>query len=103
VSPLRDPAFQPNSANAGSLLWWLKGVHEDHWLLAAFILAGLLGINLMLVLWRWCQSRFILVAHRYRKILREIVRLMHFMLGIWIWLQLFYLFFIYLLNQWLID
>jgi hypothetical protein len=103
VSPLRDPAFQPNGGNAGSLLWWLKGVHEDIWELAAIILAGLLSINFTLVLWRWCQSRIIWVAHRYRRILREIVRLMHFMLGIWMWLQLFYLFFIYLLNQWLID
>jgi hypothetical protein len=103
VSPLRDPAFQPNSANAGSLLWWLKGVHEDIWELAAIILAGLLSINFTLLLWRWCQSRTILTARRSWGIPRNIVQFMLFMLGIGIWLQLFYLFFIYLLNQWLID
>jgi hypothetical protein len=103
VSPLRDPAFQPNSANAGSLVWWVKGVHEDIWELAAIILAGLLSINFTLVLWRWCQSRTILTARRFWGIPRKIVQFMLFMLGIGMWWQLFYLFFIYLLNQWLID
>ncbi len=103
VSPLRDPAFQPNGGNAGSLIWWLKGVHEDIWELAAIILAGLLSINFTLLLWRWCQSRTILTARRSWGIPRNIVQFMLFMLGIGIWLQLFYLFFIYLLNQWLID
>jgi hypothetical protein len=28
ASPLRDPAFQPNSANVGSLLPWLQGIRE---------------------------------------------------------------------------
>lgn len=103
VSPLRDPAFQPNSANAGSLLWWVKGVHEDIWELAAIILAGLLSINFTLVLWQWCQSRTILTDRRSWGIPRKIVQFMLFMLGIWMWLQLFYMFFFYLLNQWLID
>ena len=103
VSPLRDPAFQPNSANASSLVWWLQGVHEDHWLLVSVILAGLLSINFTLVVWRWCQSRIILAAHGYRRILREIVLLMHFMLGIGMWLLLRYVFLFYLLDQWLVD
>lgn len=37
VSPLRAPAFQPNSANAGTSVWWLKGVREDDWMWAAVI------------------------------------------------------------------
>ncbi|MBD0344367.1 MAG: hypothetical protein ICV63_05945 [Coleofasciculus sp. Co-bin14] len=88
VSPLRDPAFQPNSGNAGSLVWWLQGVPEGNWLLAAAILAGLLAINSMLVLW-------------YLRIARQITMLMLF--GFWMWLLLYYLFLFHLTAQWLVD
>lgn len=57
ISPLRDPSFQPDSANAGSLIPWLQGVHENTWLLGSAVLAGLLAINLVLILWRWSQPR----------------------------------------------
>jgi hypothetical protein len=88
VSPLRDPAFQPNSANAGSPVWWVKGVREDVWVLVAFILAGLLAINSMLVLWTL-------------RIGRQIGLLM--MVGLGMWLALYYVFLFYLLGQWLVD
>ncbi len=88
VSPLRDPAFQPNSANAGSPVWWVKGVGEPAWIRAAVILAGVLAINSMLVLW----------THR---IVRQIGLLM--MLGFGMWFLLYLVFLLYLLGQWLVD
>jgi hypothetical protein len=57
VSPLRDASFQPDSANAGSLLPWLQGVHEATWFLGSALLAGLLATNLVLLLWQWSQPR----------------------------------------------
>ncbi|MBW4548379.1 MAG: hypothetical protein KME25_28665 [Symplocastrum torsivum CPER-KK1] len=109
VSPLRDPAYQPMGANGGSRLWWLEGVPEDLWTLAAFILAGLLAINFTLKLWQWYKS-LPWIAHRRRSIPRKTGQLrdflfgiMHFVIGIWMWLLLFYGFFSFLLDQWLID
>lgn len=48
VSPLRDPSFQPNSANGGSLLAWLRPVREAHWIQLATGLAGLMALSLTL-------------------------------------------------------
>lgn len=94
VSPLRDPTFQPNSANAGSLIPWLRDVTEAHWFLVANILAFLLSTNLTLIL---SQQR---VSNRNDWLRR-------FMLMISVWVILFIFFWIifvgYLLQQWLID
>ena len=96
VSPLRDASFQPNSANAGSLLPWLQGVHEDTWFLGAAVLAGFLATNLVLLLWQWSQARsdpspkflFLMLWTGVGVILFSYLRLM---------------FVGYLLAQWLID
>jgi uncharacterized membrane protein len=110
VSPTRDPNFGKFSApNGGAPHWWLEGMREEHWILAAFILAGLLSICLTLELWRWCKSQT-QVAHRRRSIPRKtaqlrdfLLGLMHFVIGSWMWLVLSYGFFSFLLDQWLID
>jgi hypothetical protein len=94
VSPLREPTFQPNSANAGSLVPWLQGVTEGHWFLVANILAFLVSTNLTLVL---CTQR---VSNKNNW-------LPHFMFMILLWIILFsfywFIFVGYLLEQWLID
>lgn len=94
VSPLREPTFQPNSANAGSLVPWLQGVTEGHWFLVANILAFLLSTNLTLILWQ-------------QRVSNKNNWLPHFMLMILVWLILFiifrFVFIIYLLHEWLID
>ncbi|OKH53859.1 hypothetical protein NIES2101_08820 [Calothrix sp. HK-06] len=94
VSPLREPTFQPNNANAGSLVPWLRGVTEGHWFLFANILAFLLSTNITLIL---SQQR---VSNRNDWLQR-------FMLMISVWVILFIIFWImfvsYLLQQWLID
>ena len=56
ASPLRDPSFEVNSANAGTQVPWLKGVPETAWLQASFALAALLAANLTWVLWQWSQA-----------------------------------------------
>lgn len=101
VSPLRNPAFQPDSANAGTLVWWLQGVREADWLWGAFILAGLLAINFMLVLWSWCRSRSILAGDWHQEMPNKIAQLMLFGIGAWFFLYCVFLF--YLLGQWLVD
>jgi hypothetical protein len=70
VSPTRDPSFgKVPRPNGGSFIWWLQGVKDDHWELAAIILAGLLAISLTLDLWRWCRSQTFLAAHQHKKII----------------------------------
>lgn len=109
VSPTRDPAFGKFAApSGGSSLWWLQGVHEDYWELAAFILSGLLAISFTLKLWQWYKSKT-LVAHQ-QSIPKKAAQLrdflfciIHFVIGILMWLLLFYVFFSFLLDQWLID
>jgi hypothetical protein len=49
VSPLRDPSFQPNSANGGTLVPWLQSVRERDWIRGATGLAALLATNLALL------------------------------------------------------
>lgn len=94
VSPLRDPTFQPNSANAGSLIPWLKSVKESDWLLGFNLLAFLLSSNITLVIWQqWFSNK------NYR--------FFYFLLTIIILVLLLcffsYAFLLYLLAQWIID
>lgn len=107
-SPLRDPNFQPDSANAGSLLPWLQGVHEGHWIQAAAILAALLAINLTLLLGLRQQPHSLIQSlHREQRVPRSWVRLLLVMnwvgIGIVLFLTLWLVFVIYLLTQWLLD
>ena len=86
VSPLRDSSFQPNSANAGSLIRWMQGIDEATWTRGAAVLAGLLTINLVFIFRQWIQSIVGLIA-----------------VGVLIFISLNWMFLIYLLEQWIID
>jgi hypothetical protein len=66
VSPLRDGSFQPNSANAGSLIPWMRGVGDNNWLQGAAVLAGLLATNLAIVFWQWSEPRGTKVSRFFR-------------------------------------
>jgi len=107
VSPLRNPDFgKIPRPYAGEFIWWLQGVQDDHWELAAMILAGLLAINLTLDLWQWCKSQTFLAAHQHRKEIQLryfLIALMHFVIGILMWLTLTILFVFYMLEQWVIE
>jgi hypothetical protein len=98
------------SANGGSPHWWLQGVSEDHWILAAVILAAQLAINLTLDLWKWCELETFFAAYWKQGIARKptqlrdfLLGIMQFLIGIGMWCLLFYVFFSVLLGQWLID
>ena len=96
VSPLRDSSFQPNSANAGSLLPWMRGVYEDTWHLGSFVLSGLLTINIVLLLWQRNRSR----TSRTPKFL---LLISWTGLGVILFGLINLLFILYLLSQWLVD
>ncbi|RCJ38691.1 hypothetical protein A6770_39500 [Nostoc minutum NIES-26] len=94
ISPLRDPTFQPNSGNAGSLIPWAKGITETHWLWGANVLAFLLSSNLTLIAWqKW-------VFHKNHQWLR-----LTLMVVVWILLFIFFwiAFISHLFSQWLVD
>jgi len=106
VSPLRDPAFQPNSGNAGSLLPTFRTVRESDWITGATILAALLALSLTLMLFLGWYQRSMTTPPRLQTqgVLR---RTMQFLLwvsfglltftGVWIsWM-------VYLMTQWLVD
>lgn len=107
VSPTRDPNFGKFSVrDGGSPHWWLKGVHEDHWMLAAFILAGLLAINLTLKFWQRYGDETGLTVDQGRegRPLRLLtIGAMNLGIAMGIWCVLSYVFVVYLLFQWIID
>jgi hypothetical protein len=91
---------------SGSELWWLKGMREDHWVLGAFILAGLLAINLTLNLWQWYFEHPYLTDDQHQSgiLLRHFVNgVMYLAIGIVMWWLLYAVFVFYLLGQWLLD
>ncbi|WP_193199803.1 hypothetical protein [Nostoc sp. MG11] len=95
VSPLRDPNFQPNSANGGSLIPWMKGVTEGHWSSGANVLAFLVSTNLTLISWQ--QGIF---SQGYNKWLRFIlITITSIMFFVFFWI----IFMLHLLSQWLVD
>ncbi|MBD1872221.1 hypothetical protein H6F75_01890 [Nodosilinea sp. FACHB-131] len=56
VSPRRDPSFEVNSGNAGTLVPWLQWVPETLWLWTSLALAALLAMSLTWVLRQWSQA-----------------------------------------------
>ncbi len=96
ISPLRDPSFQPDSGNAGSLIPWARGIYESIWTLGSPVLAGLLASNLVIVLWQWTQWR----PHAISKFWLFIVWTG---VGLVLFGFLHMMFLGYLMTQWLVD
>ena len=111
VSPLRDPAFQPNSANAGSLIPLVRQVQEQYWIWGAAGLAGLLAVNLVLLLWQLGQPlRTVSIAVREQRGITAVwwgalvVWVgVYVVLGLVLFAGLSVLFVGYLVGQWLVD
>ena len=111
VSPLRDPAFQPNSANAGSLIPGVRQVQESYWLWGAAGLAGLLSTNLVLLLWQLSQpfNTEDIAGQQLRgtRVARWMVLMVmlgtYVGLGLVLFAGLYFLFMGYLIGQWLVD
>jgi hypothetical protein len=96
VSPLRDSSFQPNSANAGSLIPWMRDVSEDTWLQGSSVLAGLLATNFVLILRQRSQSITNAIPRFSRLAFWTVVGVIFFLI-----IELAFVF--YLLEQWLVD
>ena len=94
VSPLRDPSFQPNSANAGPLIPWLRNVTESHWIHSATILTALLSANITIVLSGWAGRNTSQSPASFA---------VWFAVWLGFWGLLWITFTGYLLGQWLID
>ncbi|MBD0334070.1 MAG: hypothetical protein ICV62_01145 [Cyanobacteria bacterium Co-bin13] len=100
ISPLRDPSFQPNSANAGTLVPWLQFLREDDWVLGAAVLAGILGARLTAAIY-----------HRHRPVRRQrglrglLSRVDLFSVTVWLVLSgaMWVMFVALLLSQLIID
>lgn len=94
VSPLRDPTFQPNSGNGGSLVPWMRGITETHWLWGANALAFLLSSNLTLITWqRWVFNK----NHQGLRLMLLVLAWILFFSFFWI------AFMSHLLSQWIVD
>ena len=105
ISPLRDPAFQPNSANAGSLIPWMRGVPEGSWTEGAIILAALLASSItVLTRHKVVHSRRSWSATLPKsEITRMFQQICWFIMGVVLHLVLMMGFLLYLLQQWIID
>jgi hypothetical protein len=111
VSPLRNPIFYSHGPYAAAP--WLQDGTENYIVLAAFILAALLAINLIFIILpsEWYQSKTKLAIQQNQRLPNKIKHLMLFiyyiLFGIFLWLPLSFIFFsffwVYLLEQWLID
>lgn len=109
VSPLRDPSFQPNSANAGSLIPWLRNVSEGTWMIKASLLAALFATNITFITWQWTSAGVAQMMSPSQRVGRKTspVLALYYarLLGTWICIFIGFeaLFIGYLLCQWMID
>jgi hypothetical protein len=104
VSPLRDPAFQPNSANAGSLIPWMRNISESDWGWVVFPLAIVDASSLTVLIKQFSPSRDFRASHPVKRRILQVLRFEFWLtLGsaICFILSLFFVF--YLLEQWIID
>lgn len=106
VSPLRDPSFIPEAANASATVDWLSP--ERYWLAVRNIFAIALATNFSLL--AWCQSRFSrpLMQTARRRPLGRLIGALLKVLGLsTLWLIVAYGTWVastlFLLDQWIVD
>ena len=102
VSPLRDPSFIPEAANAGARVSWLNP--EQYWVAAIRIFSIALATNLSLLTWSHLRGN----RHGIVRFGRSPVATMLKALGLCgVWLTVFYSFWYFavlvLLWQYIID
>lgn len=106
ISPLRDPSFRPDGANAGTLVPWLQNVSEETWKLVAAILAVMLATMITFMLQPVSQrSATDSVVRRQRGLRRGLRRFDALWSSIWIvfFSLCWFASIAYLLSQWIID
>lgn len=106
ISPLRDPSFQPNGANAGTLVPWLRKLSEGNWVFVAAVLAAIIATVLTIILNQsYPRSRTRAIVDGQGGLRRWLKRFDTLLIGTWIvFFSVFWVTFVgYLLNQWIID
>ncbi|NJK52366.1 MAG: hypothetical protein HC936_05215 [Leptolyngbyaceae cyanobacterium SU_3_3] len=103
ISPLRDPTFVPNSANAGTLIPQFRDVATEHNLMQwGAWLTGLIATNLTIVLWQLSHANSTL--RRQNALLARLLRVVPWLgAGVILWVVFWLGWVIYLLGQWMID
>ncbi len=104
ISPLRDPSFQPNSANAGSLIPWMRNVSEKDWGWIVFPLAIADASSLTVLIKQFSPTRDMRSSH---PVARRILQALRFEFWLVLGSVLCFIFslgfVLYLLGQWIID
>lgn len=105
VSPLRDPAFQPNSGNGGTLVPWLRGIGDTDWLGLITLLAGALATNVTVLIQRRSPLNITRLDERGHLNGLKTALLIMVWLGLWVLIfgGFWVLFIGFLLNQWILD
>jgi hypothetical protein len=101
ISPLRNPTFIPNSANAGTLISRFQFVTEQDWIQWATIFAGVLAVNATIVLWQQFRYRF--RTSRSQGTVRVISAIGWLSLGTALFTLIWIAFVAYLMVQWIAD
>ena len=100
ISPLRDPTFQRDSANAGSLIPWMRGVSQQQWVLGANVLAGVVAISLTVLFRHYSHIRISRSAAPVKFAIAQILlALFCFVVGIILYVGLMLGFTLYLWLQ----
>lgn len=105
VSPLRDPAFQPNSGNGGTLVPWLQGIGDTHWVGLITLLASVLATNVTVLIQRRSPLNITRLDERGHLNGLKTALLIMVWLGFWVLIfgGFWVLFIGFLLNQWILD
>lgn len=104
ISPLRDPSFQPNSANAGSLIPWMRNVSESDWGWIVFPLAIADASCITVLIKQFSPIQSVISSHPVKRRIIQALRFEFWLaLGSVICFVLSLTFAIYLLQQWIID
>ncbi len=105
VSPLRDPAFQPNSGNGGTLMPWLQGIGDKHWTGLITLLASVLATNATVLIQRRSPLNITRLAEQSDLNGVKTALLVMVWLGLWVLIfgGFWVLFIGFLLNQWMLD
>ncbi len=101
ISPLRNPTFVPNSANAGTLISRFRLITEQDWIEWATMFAGMLSVNATIVLWQEFHRRSRIT--QWQVPVRILGAIAWLTIGTTLFALIWMTFVVYLLTQWIID
>jgi hypothetical protein len=99
ISPLRNPTFVPDSANAGTLISRFRFITEQDWIQWTTLFAGVLAVNSTIVLWQQFRYHF----RTPQGIIRVLAAIGWLAIATALFALIWIAFMAHLLNQWIID